>query len=156
MEIFLALRVAMGAVFGAAVDTLSADEQRALTDGFVAAGATASERMGWLLDWATKEGIPIGGVNRSLAERRLALCLRHSALFSTPAFPTVAAPLHVVWARDSVDAHAGTPTGWETFSTGPTTVEVIAGDHDSIVREPAIRLTARALRERLRSSRDSA
>ncbi|HEX3476733.1 MAG TPA: amino acid adenylation domain-containing protein [Kofleriaceae bacterium] len=156
MEIFLALRVAMGAVFGAALDTLSADEQRALTDGFVAAGATASERMGWLLDWATKEGIPIGGVNRSLAERRLALCLRHSALFSTPAFPTVAAPLHVVWARDSVDAHAGTLTGWETFSTGPTTVEVIAGDHDSIVREPAIRLTARALRERLRSSRDSA
>lgn len=154
-EIFLALRVAMGPVFGAALDTLSASEQRALTDAFVAAGATASERMDWLIDWATREGIPIGGVNRSLAERRLALCLRHSALFSRVAFPTVAAPLHVVWARDSVDAGAATLTEWKACSTGPTTVEVIDGDHDSIVRDPAIRRTARALLERLRSSRDS-
>jgi thioesterase domain-containing protein len=66
----------------------------------------------------------------------------------------LAAPLHVVWAKDSVDGSAATLTEWKKFSTGPTTVEVIDGDHDSIVRDPAIRLTARALKDRLRSSRD--
>ncbi len=152
-EIFLALRVAMGAVFGAVIETFTAEELAALTDAFAAVSSSAKERMDWLVDWATKEGVPLADFDRGLAERRLELCLDHMRLFSGFVPAVIAAPIDVTWAQESMDKHAATLTDWRAFSAGPTTVQVVGGDHYAIMKSPAIAETARPLRDRLRGLR---
>jgi surfactin synthase thioesterase subunit len=54
--------------------------------------------------------------------------------------PRLRTPLHVYWARETLDAGGQPPIDWSPHTDGPVTVRVFEGDHGSIIRNPDLAL----------------
>jgi thioesterase domain-containing protein len=46
------------------------------------------------------------------------------------------APIHVWWCRETVEREGGPPCDWPAVTSGAARVEIVDGDHESIIRDP--------------------
>lgn len=105
-------------------------------------------RFAWIVDWARERGLP-AEASPEILERQVALANHHTRLFSDWWPSPVHSPLHVRWARHSLEHNRVVPTDWGQYTSGPVETRIIEGTHFSMARSPGVLETAAGLADRL-------
>ncbi|GAA0937180.1 hypothetical protein [Nonomuraea longicatena] len=116
--------------------SLSAQDRARLRAGF----GTGADRDpgGWALDTAEALlGVRPAVEARAVAERAVVAAL-HAWLFSGWRPGTVAAPLWVVWAGESIDRGLVTRTDWAAHTRAPVRADRVEGGHYDVLRHPLV------------------
>lgn len=142
------LGLAFGGVLGEAFMQLNVAEQQAIRDNLVP--LSPEERLDKAIRWGRERRLLPEDLIPELFTQQVRLAERHAQLLANHKPPTIRAPLRVWWARDAAEGRR--LTDWSQHTTGRVTVDVVTGNHFTLLRPPNIETVARQLQNYLDAS----
>lgn len=129
----LGLGLAFGGALSNAFNMLDTSSQRAFREELLL--LPSEQRTRRVIEWGQAQELLPAELSPEALQDQISLAEIHDRLFRSHQAPIVQAPLHVWWARDRSNK-ALKRTDWTKYTNGTVQVEVIEGNHFSIVRSP--------------------
>ncbi len=96
------------------------------------------EQPAYVARWGQERGYWFNELSPELLRIESQLWRHTEVVEDSFALPQLDAPLHVWWARDSLDAEGQTPMDWSICTHQEVIEHVVDGDHGSIIRSPQL------------------
>ncbi|MEO8339295.1 MAG: hypothetical protein ABI604_06185, partial [Nitrospirota bacterium] len=118
-----------------AFNSISERERDALQQELIR--LSEDERLEYAIRWAQERSfLSFEEANASIGVLKLGYALaKEAALFmNVSRAQPVDAPISVWWTTNTLQRHGKEPVDWSAYTTGPVTVDTVAGDHMEAVQ----------------------
>jgi thioesterase domain-containing protein/acyl carrier protein len=146
--------LAFGGVMAGAFAALDQAERQEIVDNLAA--LPPDERVRQVVALGIERNLIPSNLSPEMFEQQIALANMHTRLLGEHSSPVIETPIHVWWARDNIRVQEGrSRTDWSKYTAGATHVEIVEGNHFTIVRPPHCQPLAALLKERLKLAREA-